>query len=355
MQPDEAIYMKTNVKSPGFASRPIQSELEVNYDTRFFAHQQEVNPDAYTRLILDVLQGKHAAFVRDDELRRAWEIFTPLLDIIEKDNIQPIIYKQGTRGPPESDAFVSEKAGYIRNEDYVFYEGGVARKTEGTDTFPGTQKNPEIIVADENLCDIGVYGQSVMGANLSLNIAEKGFRVVVGNRTHQKVEETLWRARDEGDLPVCGSNSPEHFVAQLKKPRKVIILVQAGKPVDDTILVLSKYLEPGDVVIDGGNEWFPNSIRRGHELEPKGIHFIGMGISGGEEGARNGPSMMPGGPREAYQIVEPILVKCAAQVERMGACVCYLGPLGAVRLPSLLCLLLFVSRLICSVFAGQLC
>jgi glucose-6-phosphate 1-dehydrogenase len=134
MQPHEAIYMKTNVKSPGFAARPIQSELEVNYDTRFFSHAKESNPDAYTRLILDVLQGKHAAFVRDDELRRAWEIFTPLLHRIDQDNVRPIIYKQGSRGPVESDEFISKVAGYIRNEDYVFYEGDVVRKSDGTST-----------------------------------------------------------------------------------------------------------------------------------------------------------------------------------------------------------------------------
>jgi glucose-6-phosphate 1-dehydrogenase len=113
MQPHEAIYMKTNVKSPGFAAKPIQSELEVNYDSRFFAHQKEANPDAYTRLILDVLQRRHAAFVRDDELRRAWEIFTPLLHRIEKENIQPIIYKQGGRGPKEADEFIHTKGGYV--------------------------------------------------------------------------------------------------------------------------------------------------------------------------------------------------------------------------------------------------
>jgi len=89
-------------------------------------------------------------------------------------------------------------------------------------------------------------------------------------------------------------------------------------------------MEFGDIIIDGGNEWFPNSIRRSKFLEPKGIHFIGMGISGGEEGARKGPSLMPGGPKEAYDAVEPIFKKCSAQVERTGPCVGYLGPVGAV-------------------------
>ncbi|GAX27787.1 glucose-6-phosphate 1-dehydrogenase [Fistulifera solaris] len=117
MQPKEAIYMKTNVKSPGFTSTPIQSELEVNYDSRFEAN---CNPDAYTRLILDVIRGRHSAFVRDDELRYAWEIFTPLLHEIEKSGVSPIVYKQGSRGPPEADDFIEKKAGYIRNKDYKF-------------------------------------------------------------------------------------------------------------------------------------------------------------------------------------------------------------------------------------------
>jgi glucose-6-phosphate 1-dehydrogenase len=122
MQPSEAVYMKTNVKSPGFTAKPVQSELEVNYDTRFYADKNVSNPDAYTRLILDVLQGRHGAFVRDDELRRAWEIFTPILHQIENENIQPIVYKQGSRGPVEADTFMLEQAGYVRNEDYVFHE-----------------------------------------------------------------------------------------------------------------------------------------------------------------------------------------------------------------------------------------
>ena len=111
MQPHEAIYLKSNVKSPGFAAKPVQSELEVNYESRFFDHTKESNPDAYTRLILDVLQGRQAAFVRDDELRRAWEIFSPLLHQIEKEGVRPIIYKRGIRAPIEADVFVKEKGG----------------------------------------------------------------------------------------------------------------------------------------------------------------------------------------------------------------------------------------------------
>lgn len=109
--------MKTNVKNPGFTSKPIQSELEVNYDTRFEAG---CNPDAYTRLILDVIRGRHSAFVRADELRCAWEIFTPLLHEIENSNVRPIVYEKGSRGPQEADEFIESKAGYVRNKDYKF-------------------------------------------------------------------------------------------------------------------------------------------------------------------------------------------------------------------------------------------
>jgi 6-phosphogluconate dehydrogenase (decarboxylating) len=330
LQPGEAVYMKTNVKSPGFAAKPVQSELEVNYDTRFFANDTMVNPDAYTRLILDVLQGKHAAFVRDDELRQAWRIFTPLLHQIDNDNIQPIIYTQSSRGPKEADEYITKMCGYKRNEDYVFYDDGVARKTEGTTVAPVRQVgSTQMDIAEEDKAEIGLWGLAVMGQNFSLNIASHGFKICVGNRSHEKVEQTVARAKAEGHLPLIGSDDVEHFVAQLKKPRKVIILVQAGKPVDDMISNLAVYMEPGDLIVDGGNEWFPNSIRRAEFLEPSGIHFIGMGISGGEEGARNGPSLMPGGPREAYDMIVPILTKCAAQVERTGACVGYVGPVGS--------------------------
>jgi len=181
-----------------------------------------------------------------------------------------------------------------------------------------------------SLCDIGLYGLAVMGQNFALNMAEHGFTVCVGNRSPSKVDATVQRAKDEGNLPIVGAYSPQEFCAQLSKPRKIVILVQAGKPVDDTIAALSEHLEPGDLIIDGGNEWFPNQIRRSEELAPKGILFMGMGISGGEEGARNGPSLMPGGPREAYDLVEPILVKCAAQAgDPPVACTGYCGPIGA--------------------------
>ena len=179
-----------------------------------------------------------------------------------------------------------------------------------------------------NLCDIGLYGLAVMGQNFALNMADHGFSVVVSNRSPSKVDVTVQRAKDEGNLPLIGAKSIEEFVSKIQKPRKVVILVQAGKPVDLTIAALSEFMEEGDIIVDGGNEWFPNSVRRAGELEAKGIHFIGMGISGGEEGARNGPSLMPGGPKEAYDAIAPIITKCAAQVDD-GACTAYLGPIGS--------------------------
>mmetsp|Transcript_2439 Transcript_2439/g.6786 ORF Transcript_2439/g.6786 Transcript_2439/m.6786 type:complete len:488 (-) Transcript_2439:310-1773(-) len=177
-------------------------------------------------------------------------------------------------------------------------------------------------------CDIGLWGLAVMGQNFALNMADHGFKVAVGNRSPAKVTATVARAKAEGDLPIVGSEGPADFVSKLSKPRKVVILVQAGKAVDETIAKLAEHMEEGDIIIDGGNEWYPNTVRRGEELAAKKINFIGMGISGGEEGARNGPSLMPGGPKDAWDAIEPIMTKCAAQVGT-EACTGYLGPIGA--------------------------
>lgn len=180
----------------------------------------------------------------------------------------------------------------------------------------------------EGMSEIGLYGLAIMGQNFALNMAEHGFNVCVGNRSPSKVETTVARAKAEGITTLVGSTDAKDFVMKLSKPRKIVILVQAGKPVDATIETLSEHLEEGDIIIDGGNEWYPNTLRRSEELMAKGIQFIGMGISGGEEGARNGPSLMPGGPMAAYKEIEPIIMKCAAQV-RDGACTGYVGPIGS--------------------------
>eukprot|EP00985_Skeletonema_marinoi_P029752 scaffold28952_cov198-Skeletonema_marinoi.AAC.7 len=129
LQPGESIYLKSNIKTPGFSSTPIQSELEVKYDTRYLAKCSSCNPDAYSRLILDVLRGRSANFVRSDELIRAWEIFTPVLHQIDEENIRPHSYKVGSRGPDEADKFFAEKSGYLRNDAYIWEDGNICRRT----------------------------------------------------------------------------------------------------------------------------------------------------------------------------------------------------------------------------------
>lgn len=175
----------------------------------------------------------------------------------------------------------------------------------------------------------GVYGLAVMGQNLALNIASKGFMVSVTNRSPQKVDVTVERAKVENlSQLLCGYKSPKDFVNSLSKPRCVFMLVKAGKPVDATIDILLELLDVGDILIDGGNEFYMNTERRAKLAAEKGIMYMGCGVSGGEEGARNGPSMMPGGDKKAYDIVKDIFMKVAAQTE-MGPCVTYLGTGGS--------------------------
>ncbi|XP_054819536.1 6-phosphogluconate dehydrogenase, decarboxylating 3, chloroplastic [Prosopis cineraria] len=178
------------------------------------------------------------------------------------------------------------------------------------------------------LSRIGLAGLAVMGQNLALNIAEKGFPISVYNRTTSKVDETLDRARQEGSLPLVGQYNPRDFVLSIQRPRSVIILVKAGSPVDQTIAALSEHMEAGDCIIDGGNEWYENTERRIQQVADKGILYLGMGVSGGEDGARHGPSLMPGGSYQAYSNVQDILMKVAAQVED-GPCVAYIGEGGS--------------------------
>ncbi|KAL3499273.1 hypothetical protein ACH5RR_038366 [Cinchona calisaya] len=185
------------------------------------------------------------------------------------------------------------------------------------------------MAAADALSRIGLAGLAVMGQNLALNIAEKGFPISVYNRTISKVDETLDRADREGRLPLFGQYNPKDFILSIQKPRSVIILVKAGAPVDQTISALSEFMEPGDTIIDGGNEWYENTERRISEASSKGLLYIGMGVSGGEEGARNGPSLMPGGSFQAYLNVKDILEKVAAQVKDDGPCVTYIGEGGS--------------------------
>ena len=170
-----------------------------------------------------------------------------------------------------------------------------------------------------------VIGLAVMGENLALNVERNGFPVVVYNRTRSKTEQFI-QGRAQGKQITPAYSLPE-LVQQMERPRKILIMVKAGPAVDALIDELKPLLEPGDILIDGGNSLYSDTDRRAAALEPTGIHFVGMGVSGGEEGALNGPSLMPGGSLEAYHLLEPILTKIAAQGPD-GPCVTYLGPKG---------------------------
>ncbi|ACK41526.1 MULTISPECIES: NADP-dependent phosphogluconate dehydrogenase [Dictyoglomus] len=169
---------------------------------------------------------------------------------------------------------------------------------------------------------IGLIGLAVMGQNLALNIARNGFSVSVYNRTPERTKEFIEkRVKEEKIDPYYDLKS---FVESLEKPRKIILMVKAGQPVDEMIQELLPYLEPGDLIIDGGNSYFRDTSRRIRELKDKGILYLGMGVSGGEYGALHGPSLMPGGTKEAYKLVEEMLLKIAAKTED-GPCCTYVG------------------------------
>src|SRR5579859_1005361 len=176
--------------------------------------------------------------------------------------------------------------------------------------------------------DFGLIGLAVMGQNLVLNVERNGFKVAAFNRTTATTDEFL--AGPAKDKHIGGAKTIEEFVGMLKRPRKIQIMVKAGPPVDAVIEQLLPYLEPGDLIIDGGNSYFPDTERREKELTDKGLLFLGMGVSGGEEGALWGPSLMPGGHKEAFDLVENILTAISAKAPSDGApCVTYLGPGGA--------------------------
>ncbi|MCB2227954.1 MAG: NADP-dependent phosphogluconate dehydrogenase [Desulfarculaceae bacterium] len=171
-------------------------------------------------------------------------------------------------------------------------------------------------------CDIGVIGLGNMGRNLVLNLADKGFSVAVYNRTTEKTDEFM--SSDAGGRAIQAGRTPAEFVELLAKPRAALLIVSAGKAVDAVIGELTPLMEQDDLIIDGGNSHFIDTDRRAGEVEAKGLAYLGMGISGGEEGARRGPSLMPGGHQAAYERVANILRKTAAQVEG-DPCVAYLG------------------------------
>ncbi len=177
-----------------------------------------------------------------------------------------------------------------------------------------------------NQSDIGLIGLAVMGENLVLNMESKGFSVAVFNRTTD-ITDKFASGRGKGKK-IQPTRTMEEFVGAIKKPRKAMIMVKAGAPVDAVIGQLAPLMEKGDVIIDGGNSLFTDTQRRCKDLEGKGIHFVGMGVSGGEEGALKGPSLMPGGPRESWEIIAPIFRKIAAQVDGEPCCR-YMGSDGA--------------------------
>jgi 6-phosphogluconate dehydrogenase len=175
-------------------------------------------------------------------------------------------------------------------------------------------------------CDIGLIGLGVMGRNLVLNMADKGFSVGVYNRTAGKTREFI--EKEIGGRDIRGGYDLEEFAGLLRKPRAILLLVKAGPPVDAVIEELLPYLDPGDLLIDGGNSYFPDTDRRSKSLAEKGFLYLGMGVSGGEYGARHGPSMMPGGSKKAYERVLSILEATAASVDG-EPCVTFLGPASA--------------------------
>ncbi|MEQ9459795.1 MAG: decarboxylating NADP(+)-dependent phosphogluconate dehydrogenase [Phycisphaeraceae bacterium] len=170
----------------------------------------------------------------------------------------------------------------------------------------------------DGLADIGLIGLAVMGQNLILNMADHGYTVAVFNRTTSKVDDFIAEAREKepSHARLIGTKTIEAFVSSIRRPRKIVLLVQAGKATDATIDSVLPYLEKGDIVIDGGNALWTDTIRREKDLSAKGLHFIGSGVSGGETGARFGPSLMPGGSKEAWKQLEPIWKAIAAKVDR---------------------------------------
>ena len=178
----------------------------------------------------------------------------------------------------------------------------------------------------DNLAQIGVVGLAVMGSNLARNFARNGHTVAVYNRSTDKTDKLIADHGSEGNF--IPSATVEEFVASLEKPRRAIIMVQAGNATDAVINQLADAMDEGDIIIDGGNALYTDTIRREKEISARGLHFVGAGISGGEEGALNGPSIMPGGPAKSYESLGPLLESIAANVDGTP-CVTHIGPDGA--------------------------
>lgn len=183
------------------------------------------------------------------------------------------------------------------------------------------------MTSEQNLAHIGVVGLAVMGSNLARNFARNGHTVALYNRSPEKTRDLIAKHGSEGNF--IASESIEDFVASLERPRRAIIMVQAGTATDAVINQLADAMEEGDVIIDGGNALFNDTIRREQEMAQRGRHFVGAGISGGEEGALNGPSIMPGGPKESWESLGPLLESIAARADDGTPCVTHVGPNGA--------------------------
>src|SRR5688572_4434838 len=173
----------------------------------------------------------------------------------------------------------------------------------------------------------GVVGLGVMGANLAENVEEHGFSVAVYNRTFEKTQDFLGSPANRGKR-FAGAKTYAELAAGLEAPRRILLMVKAGEPVDQAFAELAPHLAPGDIVIDGGNSLFTDTRRREAEWKAKKLAFVGCGISGGEEGARHGPSLMPGGDKAAYEQLRPIFEAIAAKT-KSGPCVTWCGPDGA--------------------------
>ena len=175
--------------------------------------------------------------------------------------------------------------------------------------------------------DIGLIGLAVMGENLVMNMESKGFTVAVYNRTTSRVDDfTKGRAKGKN---IIGCYSLQELADNLERPRKIMMMVKAGRAVDELIDTVIPYLEPGDILIDGGNSHFPDTVRRTAYVESKGLLYVGTGVSGGEEGALKGPSMMPGGSDAAWEAVKPIFQAICAKVEDGTPCCDWVGRNGA--------------------------
>ncbi|PLC11677.1 6-phosphogluconate dehydrogenase [Kocuria flava] len=183
------------------------------------------------------------------------------------------------------------------------------------------------MVAEMKKAQIGVTGLAVMGANLARNFARKGYTVALHNRSVARTDALLEAYGHEGSF--VRTESLEELVGALESPRRILVMVKAGDPVDAVIEALVPLLDPGDIVIDGGNSYFQDTRRREAALAEVGLHFVGVGVSGGEEGALNGPSIMPGGPEESYVSLGPMLESIAARAEDGSPCCAWIGPDGA--------------------------